>query len=147
SRHERNAGDVAPRPRKARDDSGRHGISAERDDDRYSARLLFGDPCGWSQRHNDVDLTCDQLCGHLWQSSQVAVRPAAGNDEVSALDISEVTKPLTKGLDARVLSTVRTQDAYAVHFRLALRLGGERRGEKAACHGTKECSTLHYSIT
>jgi hypothetical protein len=30
---------------------------------------------------------------------------------------------------------------------LLLPLGGERRGEEAACHGPDERSAVHYSIT
>ena len=39
------------------------------------------------------------------------------------------------------------QQANPIDPLAQLRLGGERRGEEAACDHSNECSTVHYSIT
>ena len=39
------------------------------------------------------------------------------------------------------------EEADPIDLPRLLRVGGERRGEKAASHGTEECPPFHYSMT
>src|SRR5262249_49548078 len=67
---------------------------------------------------------------------------------VPALDVAEITQSLTEGLPKVGKRGPRgPQAAYSSNFPSLLALGGKRRGEETAGHGTEECPTFHYSIT
>jgi len=66
------------------------------------------------------------------------------NDDRLALDMA---KPAQSSKKLVLALGGRKEDAYSRHIPRRLRLGGERRREEDAGHGTEKCSTLHYSIT
>jgi hypothetical protein len=121
-----------PRVRQAGDEPLRNRIRGAPHHDRERARGVLGSadrgdaPCD-----NHVHLEPDQLGRQVAEPLETPLRIAVLNDEVLALDITEVAQTLPKGLQSRIgidgMAALESTDP--VHFRRLLCLGCERRYE------------------
>ena len=91
----RNSGDVAARPRKARDESGAHRISRVRHDDGDVVRgLLCRLSGGREPRDDDVDFETDQLVGQFGKPAELPLRRSKFVSNVLPFDVPEIMQPL-----------------------------------------------------
>ena len=100
---ERVAGDVAARPREARNEAKPHGIADIGYDDRYRIRcgcLLRGEGARDRVRHDDIDLEPNELGRECGKTIVLTFCKAILDDDVLAIDVTQVAKSRSKGIDA-----------------------------------------------
>src|SRR5262249_6062137 len=116
--------EVAGGPCEALDEPARHRIAGSGEDDRDGpGRLHDGARLGWGRDYDNVDLERDQLSRRRGESIEVG-RPVFDED-VPALDVTEITHSLAEGLNVSGLGA--PQVAYSSDLPRLLRLGGKRR--------------------
>src|SRR5262245_59675170 len=114
------------------------------EDDRDGpGRLHDGARLDWGRDYDNVDLERDQLSSRRGESIEVG-RPVFDED-VPALDVTEITHSLSEGLKDIGLDV--PQVAYSSDLPRLLRVASERRGDCPNQRGQQEAATVHYSIT
>jgi hypothetical protein len=94
---DRQAGDVAARPRQAGDEAAADRIDRDREDDGdCRGRLLGGGDAG-ARGHHDVDLAAHELGRDLGEALVAAVGPAIVDRDRAALDPAELAKARREG--------------------------------------------------
>src|SRR4030095_11779960 len=97
-------------------------------------------------RQHHVRLELNELECEVGEPFGGAVGRAVLNDEILALDVSELSEPFSERVEVRDIRA-RLQDlqhADTVRRPRPLRLGAERGREKASYHCTDEPSTVHH---
>jgi hypothetical protein len=96
-------------------------------------RLLDGEGGGCPGGHDYFDLLGDQLGDESRKALILSFRPAILDQSVSALDIPEVTQPLTERPDEIGLKGRRgvPEEPYPVQLSCLLGRGGERAQQDA----------------
>jgi len=99
---------------------------------------------------DDVHLVANQFAREVREPFVLILGEPIFKDDVLAFDITEFTQARAEAHErVRVDafgSGAEKPDPVDLR-RYLLGLGGERRGEEAACHGAHERSSVHYSIT
>ena len=135
-----------PRPRQARDEPGRHGITNDRrnDGDRLG-RLRRGPNVVSIGRHDDVDLETDQLGCKMSESFSPHLSGGEDEGDVLPLDIAELAQPSTECLpEMRTLGDRGgRKDTDPRDFSRRLRLGGERHKNEAESENDREPDQPH----
>lgn len=77
-----------------------NGIDHHREDDRDGGRGILGGPGRHgTHRYDDIRTKPDQFGGKFREALQPPLSPSRFDDDVAALDIAEVAKPLPEGLE------------------------------------------------
>ena len=100
---ERVAGDVAARAREARDDARSNGVADVGHDHRYRIRrgcLLRGEGARCRVRHDDIHLEPDELGGELGKTVVLTFGKAKLDDDILALDVTQVAQSRPECIDA-----------------------------------------------
>jgi hypothetical protein len=121
-RHQRKAGDVAARTRKARDDAVADGVGAHRHHDRDRARRVAGRQHRRRREGDEhVDLHFHELCRKRRHVLELAFAPADLEPVILALGVTELAHPLPETFEAEigvVLGDDRRQVADHLDFLL-----------------------------
>jgi hypothetical protein len=105
--------------------------------------VLGGIGCHRAGGHNDLDLCADQLPRHGGDPLGLPRGAALLHDEVPAFDVTQLVQPLAK----RFPNGTVFENTDPVDSPRLLRLGGERRSDKAECCTGDERSPVDHSIT
>ena len=134
-RRERQAGDVAARPRQTGDEASAKRVRHRREHDRDDRGRLFRCEHRRSRRDNDIDLEPDKLGGDLRETLEASLRPANLDRDGAALDPAEFAQPLHKSGDplaSRRKASARAQKPDGRQLRRLLRARRERPRDRAA---------------
>ena len=96
------AGDVAARAREARDDTGPNGVADVGHHYRYRIRrgcLLRGEGARYRVGHDDIHLEPDELGGELGKTLKLTLSIAKLDDDILALDITQVAQSRPERFD------------------------------------------------
>ena len=143
-RHTRYAGDVAARPREARDEAGRQRIAREHDDRNRRGGVLRRDDRLVPEGHDDVHLEIDQLAGQRIHDVVPAFAEPILDHHVLFIDVTELAEALHEGFLAS--RSADGQEADARDLRRRLRLGGERRDEETKSQRGGQRGKVHRRI-
>ena len=89
--------------------------------------------------HDDIYLERDQFGRNSEEPLGFPLGSSVLDDDVAALDVTEVTQSLEEGLwRMEITSRTNCQPAYSSDLGRLLRLNRERRGEEAACERANE---------
>jgi hypothetical protein len=141
-------GNIASGPPEVGDEPASHGVGAARHHDRDGRGRLHGGADGHRDiGDNDVRLETDQFRSQCGQAVAPAQLVPPVDDEVLSFDVTEVTKPLTKGLRrVRVWRIEVHQDTDAQRFpRLLLGFGGKRcsKAPRGESYNERHALELH----
>ena len=123
--------------------------SATGEDNRDSPRRLLGGQggdCGLG--HEDIDLERNQFGRESGEPLGLPLGISVFDHDVAALDVTEVTHSLEKGLPCAGIAgrQVERQVAYSRDPVRRLGRGGEWRGEEATTYGHEERTSVHTSL-
>ena len=147
-RRERQAGDVAARPRQTGDEASAKRVRHRREHDRDDRGRLLRREDRRSRRDNDIDLEPDKLGGDLRETLAASLRPANLDRDGATLDPAEFAQPLHKSGDplARGGRRLPAQKPDGRQLPRLLRARRERPRRRRAAEQRDELAPLH-SIT
>jgi hypothetical protein len=122
-------------------------IGGEGKNDRNRCSGLFGRAGCWRPDCNEqIDSRSKQLSDEPGEIIELPLSIPPLDDEVPTLDVTERTKLILgpKRIDTRRHRRSAAENPDTVDCPGLLRLGGERRGEKAAGQGAEECPPIHH---
>src|SRR5580704_1320761 len=70
--------------------------TADKYNGNFIRRFCGSERLRWTDRENDIDPVLDQLFGELRKAFLLSFAVARHNEEVLAIDVAEITEPLTK---------------------------------------------------
>jgi hypothetical protein len=95
---------------------------------------------------DDFNLERHQLGGQLGEPFDSRMPPSPFNGDVLPLHVAKLTQSGAEGI-AGTEERIRLEHSNPRNLRQLLRLGGDRRGEEAACQAADERPPVHHSIT
>jgi hypothetical protein len=104
-----------------------------------------GGGCAWG--HDDINLERDEFGRDSGEPLELPLGRSVFDHEVAALDVTEVTQSLKKGLSqVGVTGRLVPQPAYSSDLGRLLGLS-RKRSDQQGESASEESATVHYSIT